>query len=198
MVFIKQFLCEHCGQETFQQAMVHLTEGTSNQKICRDCFSKIMAKQLGVPFSPIQNNRITLSDFEGKGHTFEIASLLTPNGMALEATEWIDENGEKTVGYKESVLMPVGTAQEIIYEKLMAKLVRVLAEPSLSFNYGLPAFVYPGTVRGRVEYEESPHAEGPKVVIDGRTFTWDEFGKMMSSWEGWKFQLRMIDITEDE
>jgi hypothetical protein len=35
------------------------------------------------------------------------------------------------------------------------------------------------------------------IVIDGRSFTWEEFGRMWMTFEGWKFRLEMVDPTEE-
>lgn len=36
----------------------------------------------------------------------------------------------------------------------------------------------------------------PAVEIDGREFTWEEFGRMLLTWEGWG--VRMVVVPEDE
>jgi len=37
----------------------------------------------------------------------------------------------------------------------------------------------------------------PVVVIDGREFTWEEFGRMLLSFEGWQFRLEILDPTDE-
>ena len=34
------------------------------------------------------------------------------------------------------------------------------------------------------------------VVIDGRTLSWEEFGRTMESFEGWRFRLTIDDIDD--
>jgi len=37
----------------------------------------------------------------------------------------------------------------------------------------------------------------PLLVIDGREVTWDEFGRMLMSFEGWQFKLNLEDKSEE-
>lgn len=34
--------------------------------------------------------------------------------------------------------------------------------------------------------------EGPAIEIDDKTLTWQEFGKMLSSWEGWGMRITFV------
>jgi hypothetical protein len=34
-------------------------------------------------------------------------------------------------------------------------------------------------------------------VIDGRELTWDDFGRLLSSYEGWQFKLEIRDRTDE-
>ena len=46
------------------------------------------------------------------------------------------------------------------------------------------------------DYDRAPEPL-PVVVVDGREFTWEEFGRMLLSFEGWQFRLKIIDRTEE-
>jgi hypothetical protein len=37
----------------------------------------------------------------------------------------------------------------------------------------------------------------PMVVIDGREITWDELGRMVAAFEGWRFKLEFRDRSEE-
>jgi len=53
-------------------------------------------------------------------------------------------------------------------------------------------------VRGYIssDFDRDPEPL-PVVVIDGRELTWEEFGRMLLSFEGWQFRLEIIDRTEE-
>ena len=35
------------------------------------------------------------------------------------------------------------------------------------------------------------------LVIDGREVSWDEFGKMLMTFEGFQFKLEIVDKSDD-
>jgi len=37
----------------------------------------------------------------------------------------------------------------------------------------------------------------PLVTVDGRQITWDEFGSVVMSFEGWQFKLEIRDKSEE-
>lgn len=37
----------------------------------------------------------------------------------------------------------------------------------------------------------------PQVLVDGRSFTWDELGKMLMAFDGWQFTLEMFDPSDE-
>jgi len=58
--------------------------------------------------------------------------------------------------------------------------------------------IFPGPVRGYVSSDHDRHPQPPPViVIDGRELTWEEFGRMLLSFEGWQFRLEIVDRTEE-
>ena len=45
--------------------------------------------------------------------------------------------------------------------------------------------------------ETSGRRRVPQLVIDGREVSWDEFGRMLMSFEGWQFRLAIRDRSEE-
>jgi hypothetical protein len=37
----------------------------------------------------------------------------------------------------------------------------------------------------------------PLLVIDGREITWEQFGKMLMTFEGWQFKLQLLDRSDE-
>ena len=37
----------------------------------------------------------------------------------------------------------------------------------------------------------------PLVVIDGREISWEQFGRMLMTFEGWQFKLQIFDRSEE-
>ena len=52
-------------------------------------------------------------------------------------------------------------------------------------------------VQGMVESDRDYDGRVPLLIIDGREITWDEFGHMLMSFEGWQFKLNLADKSEE-
>jgi hypothetical protein len=52
-------------------------------------------------------------------------------------------------------------------------------------------------VLGRIETDPELEPDVPRIVIDGQDLSWDEFGRMLTSFEGWRFELRILDYIEE-
>ena len=48
-----------------------------------------------------------------------------------------------------------------------------------------------------VESDRDYDGRAPLLIIDGREVTWDEFGRMLMSFEGWQFNLNLVDKSEE-
>lgn len=52
-------------------------------------------------------------------------------------------------------------------------------------------------VRGLIECDEACEGRVPLLVIDGREITWEEFGRLLMTFEGWQFNLEIRDRSEE-
>ena len=52
-------------------------------------------------------------------------------------------------------------------------------------------------VRGRIEWDDAHNGRIPLLIIDGREIGWEEFGRMLMSFEGWQFRLNIADKSEE-
>ena len=62
-------------------------------------------------------------------------------------------------------------------------------------DYGLQ--VVDETVRGRIEWDDEEDGRVPLMVVDGREISWEEFGQMLMSHEGWQFKLEIFDRSDE-
>lgn len=53
------------------------------------------------------------------------------------------------------------------------------------------------SVRGRVSSDPDSDYRVPMLVIDGREVSWELFGQMLLTFEGWQFKLEIKDRSED-
>ena len=52
-------------------------------------------------------------------------------------------------------------------------------------------------VRARIEWDEAEDGRVPLIVVDGKEIAWDEFGRMLMTFEGWQFKLEIRDKSEE-
>ena len=52
-------------------------------------------------------------------------------------------------------------------------------------------------VQGMVESDRDYDGRTPLLIIDGSEVTWDEFGRMLMSFEGFQFKLNLADKSEE-
>jgi hypothetical protein len=86
--------------------------------------------------------------------------------------------------------------------RLVARIRSTLATKYLEDGkYGLQ--VKGMEVKGKIEADMSDPTDLhgatplPMMVIDGREVSWDQFGEMLMSFEGFQFKLQIIDKSKD-
>jgi hypothetical protein len=52
-------------------------------------------------------------------------------------------------------------------------------------------------VRGKIEADIDQDDRVPLLIIDGKEITWNEFGRMLMSFEGWQFKMEVADKSEE-
>jgi hypothetical protein len=52
-------------------------------------------------------------------------------------------------------------------------------------------------VRGTIDWDEASDGRVPLLIVDGREITWEEFGRMWMTYEGWQFKLEIRDKSEE-
>jgi hypothetical protein len=49
----------------------------------------------------------------------------------------------------------------------------------------------------RITWDDEQDGRVPLLVIDGREISWEQFGRMFMSFEGWQFKLEIRDRSEE-
>ena len=183
-------VCERCAQplkshESISVANVGLR--------CYRCFNEETAAMMGVDFDDTPLQPVTISDADGVEHSFEFRSMLVPTGHALYARERVPEGQE---GYEFSVLgdfdANVWDLFRVLYQRVQRGLaVRHVERGELGWR-----ITDAGQLIGRITWDPDRAGEVPLLVIDGRTFTWDQVGRMLMSFEGFTLRAFVDDSFE--
>ncbi|WP_053360953.1 hypothetical protein [Bacillus sp. FJAT-27251] len=182
--------CERCDS---REANIHFDlEGTSLY-ICHDCYSEIMAEEMDVQLEEVAQS-FSVKDFQGVERTFHVERRIHPNGIYMEAAESIE------LGYKFAVDGELDCNQQDLLQKLMKK-----ARKGTGLQQ-VEAKVYPDgrayntmihdQITGFLEYDQTSE-DTPLVIIDGKPYTWEEVGKMLTTYEGFQIKIKTYEPSDD-
>lgn len=144
-------------------------------------------------FQHVRLEPIVITDCAGEQHEFHFQIRLLGHVMALDAFELKDG---VPGGYQFEILgEPDGDPLPLL-GSLIARMRR-----SLSVRYLVGdedgAHIAGQTVCGRIDWDDSRDGRRPLLVIDGQDVSWDEFGRMLMSFEGWQFRVEIRDRSEE-
>jgi hypothetical protein len=144
-------------------------------------------------FANIRFEPVGMVDRAGEKHEFHFQTRLLGNIVALDAFELRDES---PAGYRFQVVGHPGDDALVLLGRLIEKMRRALSTQHLTDGeYGLQ--IADRTVRGRIEWDDSAAERTPLIVVDGREISWEDFGRMLMTFEGWQFKLDISDPSEE-
>ena len=165
------------------------------QALCGKCFNTEMAKRGGLDgFEHVTFDPVQLVDCTGEGHEFHFRTHLFGTRVALDAFEFRGEG--HPAGYQFQV---IGDSQEdplVLLGRLIEKMRRGLSVKHVSKGESGLQIADHRVVRGTIEWDDSQDGSVPLLSVDGHEITWEEFGRMMMSFEGWQFKLEILDKSE--
>lgn len=171
-------------------------KGGTDGTFCARC-SEYLGEHRGEEIEAVEIKPMKLKDAAGRVHTFHFCYNPLPRNLeAYELKKGIP------AGYHFQVMAEDDEPHAALVGRLLARLRRALARQHLRrCDMSDSGFSIVGdVVRGRIEWDEKREHEGryPRVVIDGREFSWDGFGAMLMTFEGWGFKLSIIDNSEED
>ena len=188
--------CETCGSSFLSyERVIHLlkTPKESSEIICSECLIKRLAKADDLKLEEFNEKIIEVSGSGNKKHQFYICRSLIPAGIMLEA---IEVKGGEQKGYKVSVIGDIDCDQKALMEALLQKIRKTLLKKYIDVEeldevdrgqFNENEFF------GSIEYDEDYHGKIPRVFINGIDYSWEEFGNILMSYEGFNFKLQIFE-----
>lgn len=115
-----------------------------------------------------------------------------PTGVAAEAVEFDSDPGG---GYQVRVIGGHDVDVSMLVEQLLLQVRDEIGTSHLQPHPSRPGWLLRDReAAGRLVWagDGLPYA----VVIDGRRLSWEEFGRAVESFEGWRFRLVFDDIDD--
>lgn len=190
--------CQWCSKESNGYGMVVLTEkeGEDSQLICGGCFNEYMVNIYELEDFESYQKETILFDCNDIEHSFQIQNRIHLTGVSWEAVEFLE--GDKT-GYLFQINQEFdedpSIALERLYKKIEIGLSKKFIERKVSFGQEFNSII-DEVVEGRIEWDEEYEGSIPKLIIDGKEYSFYELGRMLMTYEGWNFKLEIIEPTE--
>jgi hypothetical protein len=184
--------CSACGSEVASRDGVFLSAGEDTRFLCSRCYNETVAEYLGLEYEHVEFEPVTLEDQDGVPHTFQFRSRLFGDRLALEALEIGPEEG-----YEFSVIAHAEQDLFVTFRGLFERIRRELARRHIEPEGGGYQITDDGVVRGRITSDPDALDRLPLLVVDGKPVTWEDFGRMVSAYEGFRFKLEIFDSCEE-
>ena len=162
--------------------------------LCNRCFNEEVASIGGANFSHVEFQPLAMVDAAGFEHRFHFRVHLLGDRVALDAFELVDG---APGGYEFQIIDAPDADLFELMGMMVARMRRTLAQRHLRVENGMGLQIIDSLVRGRFTWDESEDRKVPMLVIDGEEVSWEEFGRMLSGYEGWQFRLEIRDKSEE-
>jgi hypothetical protein len=188
-------VCDACGTTVLTYDVVNCGSiERGYRELCSRCFNTEMASVLGLErFEHVRLHPVVMTDCAGERHEFHFRIRLHGSVMALDAFEL--KTGAPG-GYQFQILGKLDDEPLSLLGSLIERIRRNLSVRHLVHDeHGTQ--MANQTVCGRIEWDESEDGRVPLLVIDGQEVSWDEFGRMLMTFEGWQLRVAIRDRSEE-
>ena len=193
---MQKITCDDCGQSVPGYDVIHYGSPDEGfQKLCTQCFNAAVALRSGVDgFENIKLEPIGITDCAGELHQFYFQTRLLGNMVTIDGFELLDGNPD---GYKFQITGEPEDDLFVLLGQLVQKIRRTLSIKYLVRDERHGLQIKDMAVCGRIESSYPEVERVPVMIIDGREISWDKFGQMLMSYEGWQFRLEICDRSDE-
>ncbi len=189
----KENLCEHCNQKKARMHITMLDDSILN--LCSDCFNQMVAEEMDIELNPFEQKKILFTNRKGRSFTFEISRFVLPVLISYEAVE-IREDYEPGRMIKEMEALPCDESK--LWQRFCQKITRYIEKDYLIYSSRKREMeLSEEEVAGYLRWNDTSKGQLYDVIIDGRSYSWEAFGRLLKGYEGYQFRLTLLDPSED-
>lgn len=179
-------LCAVCGTRPVRMVL-------NEVPLCDRCSDRQLSAVTGWPELPDPPPPQKVTGPDGRTHLMEFRLWRAPSGIVAEAQE---SSAPAVQGYCVEVLDDHDADLDLLQQTLRSRVDAQIDRLYLKPTHDWPEWTLAGDeVMGRLVYQAGQPMYG--VVVDGRTLSWEEFGRALGSYEGWQFRLVMRGPADD-
>ena len=194
-VLVGDDYCSSCGEAVKSHDGVHLTSEDSSEYLCSRCYNERMANDMDVNFSHVQFDPMTMTDLDGVSHTFIFRVHLFGEQLALNA---IEETVDGYDGYTFAVIEDAEQDLFVTFRSLFQRMRRELGRRHIEDDGAEYRITDNDVVRAQISSDPDEWTRIPLLIIDGKPVRWEEFGRMLTTYEGFRFKLEIFDPSEEK
>jgi len=192
---IKKRKCESCGKLVPSYDTINLgSKDGKSRELCTSCYNAEMSLYGGANFEHVAFAPVKIKDVDKVSHEFHFRVRSLCAKVAIDAFELIR-------GYPDGFMFTVVADAEddilMTYKKLHDLVHLALSRKHIEKRDGEMGICEEGVVRGRISSERFNDELVPSLVIDGKEISWEEFGRMIMTYEGFQFKLQMLDHGDE-
>jgi len=187
--------CEACGTAVPGYDVVNYGSIAGGyRQLCCQCFNAEVASAQGLEhFENFRFDQVVMIDCAGEPHEFHFRTRLLGSMVAVDAFE---VKREEPAGYQFRIVGDPDNDVLSLLARLVERMRRTLSVKHLvPSEHGLQ--IAEQTVRARIAWDERQDEHMPLLVIDGQEVSWEEFGRMLMTFEGWQFRMEIGDPSEE-
>lgn len=187
--------CEQCRTPTPPYEIVHYGSIDSGYKqLCLQCLNSDMAHRAGLEhFENVRFDQIVMNDCGGQAHEFHFRTRLLGDRLSLEAFELKDGTPG---GYRFQLLADAQTEPLSLLGRLVERIRRALSVKDIEQGE-CGTRIAKQSVRARIDWDETEDGRVPLLIIDGQPVSWEEFGRMLMTFEGWQLRVEIKDPSDE-
>lgn len=187
----KRRRCGLCGKTLRPDDSISVAE--VGERCCR-CFNEEAAERLGVDFDNTPIAPIVVTDVDGTRHQFEIRSMLVGTGHAMYAREV--GHRDARAGYRFAILGDLEADAQDLFTLLRERIRQGLSVRHVQETEHGWQLTQAHRLSGVIDWDPETEGALPLLIVDGRTFTWHQIGRMLMTFEGFTLNALVEDTIE--
>lgn len=190
--------CRWCGKKAASYNSIFIPDEDDYICICLQCYNREISKIAGIDYEDIQLHPVIIKDRDGVGHEFHFSLRLMGDQQVLSAFEL---EGTFSGGYEFSIIGETEDGIFPLFSALYARMLKALARKHIHMDDDTESWkiTEKDRVRGQISSAEGSDefSRVPLMVIDGKKISWEAFGQMLMSYQGFNFKLQIFDPSQE-